>query len=469
MELPIYGIIVIVTGLVALYTSYRGVIYGIVVCSLFGATLALELGGISALPAQVFLGFFALRAFNMVGMKRLGDAFAMDKPGFWLLITCVWGAMGAVVLPRLLSGSTLVFPVDHSMSPGEMALLHPLVPASGNLSQALYCIADVVVYGCMYAFLKYRDAYRTLGNAVFLLTFLNVMAAIVDIASARAGIDVLSYLKTAHFSMLTGEEMGGLVRISGTFPEASAFAGFTLPLFAFCLNLWIVGYRPRLAGPLAIATGTSLLLSTSGTAYASFAGYMIVLLFSRPAFVARSAVARKWRMWAMVACAGGLGILYVTLFLPEIANAVTQFFSLTVGQKAGSGSGIERMSWNMQGITNFLDTYGIGVGLGSIRASSFLVVVVANLGVIGVICYGAFIGKSLLSPVSDHYPITERAICYAARHGMIATLIAASTSASVFELGPLFYLLAASASALSSRAPTSVARQKRWIARAAHE
>ena len=453
----------------ALYASYRGVVYGLVVYSLFGSALALQLGGVGVMPAQLFLAFFALRAFNFVGGKRLGDGFALDKPGFWLLANCLWGVMGAIVIPRLLRGSTLVFPVDRSGGGSDQLLLQPLGPVSGNLSQAVYCISDVVVYCCMYAFLKYRGAYRTLASAIFLLTFLDVLAGVIDIASHAVGIDVLSYVKTAQFSMLTGDELDGLVRISGTFPETSAFAGFTLPLVVFCLNLWVVGYRPRLAGALAIAAGILVLLSTSGTAYVGLGGYLIVMLFSRPGIVAAAAVARKQRMWVIVACAAVLGTLYVILFLPAVANAVTGFFDSTVMNKADSSSGVERMSWNTQGVTNFLDTYGIGVGLGSIRASSFLIVVLANLGVVGVICYGTFVARSLLAPVPTHYPLAERAVCYASRHSMIAALICASSSAGVFELGPYFYVLAAAAGALSLRAQRRVARRQGWIARGVHE
>ena len=73
-----------------------------------------------------------------------------------------------------------------------------------------------------------------------------------------------------------------------------------------------------------------------------------------------------------------------------------------------------------------------------------------------------FIGKALLSPVSAHYPPTERAVCHAARHGMIATLIVASLAAGVFELGATFYLFAAAASALSQRAPRRAPRRQEW-------
>lgn len=465
----IFGVAVFATGLAVLYTSFRGAIYWMAVYSLFGCTLALGLpGGIGIMPAQLFLVFFVMRAFNLAGGKQITSAFSLDKPGFWLLCTCLWGVVGAILLPRLLRGSTLVFPVDRTVV-GEV-LLQPLGPVSGNLSQAVYCIGDVVIYGCMYALLKYRGAYRALATGIFLLTFFDVLAGLIDVGTHAVGLDVMSVIKTAQYADMSGEEMGGLVRITGTFSEASAFSSFTLPLFVFCLNLWLVGYRPKLAGALAIAAGTLLLLSTSGTAYVGLGAYMVVQLFSRPGRVARGADARKRRMWIMAACAGLLGVLYVVIFLPSVANAVMDFVNLTVLGKADSSSGLERMSWNMQGVNNFLDTYGIGVGLGSIRTSSFLVVVLANLGVVGVVCYGLFLGKSLFAPLPTHYPHTERAVCLAARHSMIATLIVASVAAGVFELGSCFYLFAAAAAALPQRVPRRVPQAAQgWVAQGVHE
>jgi len=465
VELTIFGIIVFVTGMVALYTSHRAVIYGMAVYSLFGCALALGLGGIGILPPQLFLAFFALRAFNLVGWKKLGDAFSMDKPGFWLLCNCLWASVGAILLPRLLLGTTFVFPVDRST---DLILLQPLRPVSGNLSQVVYCIGDVVVYCCMYAFLKCRGAYRTFANAIFLLTLLDVLAGVIDAVSHIVGIDVLSLVKTAQFADLSGEELGGLVRISGTFSETSAFSTFTLPLFVFCLNLWLVGWRPKLAGALAVATGALMLLSTSGSAYVGMAGYLVVLVFSRPHLVARDAAVRKHRMWIISACMGVLGVLYVILFLPGVVDTLGQFVDAAILSKAGSSSGVERMSWNTQGMTNFFDTYGIGVGLGSIRASSFLVVLLGSLGIVGAVCYGMFVGKSLLSPMPAHYPITERAVCYAARHSMISALIVASTSAGVFELGSCFYLFAAAAGALSPLASRRVFRRQGRVASSAY-
>lgn len=471
MGLSVFGGIVIVTGLIALYGSYRWALYGIAVFSLFACASALALpGNIGILPANLFLAFFALRAFNLGGGRTFTNAFAIGTPGFWLLCTCAWGVFGAIVLPRALAGSTLVFTIDrNAIDPQQAQLLQPLAPVSGNLSQTVYCVGDLIVYCSACVFLRCRGAYRVLANAIFVLTALNVLAAVIDIVSHAAGIDVLSFVKTAQFADFSGDELNGLLRISGTFSETSAFAFFTLPLFAFSLNLWLLGYRPLLAGILAIASCVLLLISTSGTAYVGLGGYLAVLLFSRPGRVVRAGAARKQRMWVIVSCLGVLAALYIVLFLPAVVQVLSDFAESTVLGKMDSGSGIERMGFNSQALTNFFETYGMGVGLGSIRVSSFAMVLLGSLGAVGTVCYLVFLVKSLHTPIPRQIPFAERAVCYAARHGMIGGLIVAATSLSVFEMGVYFYLFAAAAGGLSSLAPRRVPRHNKLVVGGAHE
>lgn len=450
MGLSVFGIFVFVAGLLVLNASYRWAVCGMAVFSLFACASALTLpGGIAILPANLFLAFFALRAFNLGGGAALTSAIGIGKPGFWLFCTCAWAVVGAIALPRVLQGSTLVFTIDrNAVDPNQAELLQPLGPVSGNVTQTIYCVGDLVVYCCMCVFLRCRGAYRALANALLLLTALDVMAGVIDVASHAAGVDVLSVVKTAQFADLTGSELGGLVRISGTFSETSSFSYFTLQLFAFCLNLWLLNYRPKTAGTLAAASGLLLLLSTSGSAYVGLGGYLIVLLLSRPGRIARIADARKLRMWLILICAGILAALYMVLFMPTVVSALSDFVDATILSKADSQSGVERAGFNSQAMQNFMDTYGIGVGIGSIRVSSFVMVVVASLGVVGTLCYSIFLVKATLSPIQRHHAFADRAVAYAARHGVFAALIVASVNSAIFDLGACFYLMAAAGASL---------------------
>ncbi len=123
--------------------------------------------------------------------------------------------------------------------------------------------------------------------------------------------------------------------------------------------------------------------------------------------------------------------------------------------KASSQSGIERASWNAAALKNFFDTYGFGAGLGSVRASSFLVAVPANLGLPGVIFFGAFFWQALARAGRDGGP--EADLRVAARNGCLGLLLAAAVSGALVDLGLQFYFLAGLAS-------TGVARVARRAA-----
>ena len=116
--------------------------------------------------------------------------------------------------------------------------------------------------------------------------------------------------------------------------------------------------------------------------------------------------------------------------------------------KMSTDSGIERSSCNKQALQNLFDTFGFGVGNGSVRASSFPVGVLASLGVFGVLIFGMFFVKVLFSrtknktydPLDDAYRQAAKAVC-------VAWLITATTSGALIDLGLPSFAFAALACA----------------------
>ena len=147
-----------------------------------------------------------------------------------------------------------------------------------------------------------------------------------------------------------------------------------------------------------------------------------------------------WFLWSVAV----LGCLLL-LARPEIADRVSDFFSITLGRKLESSSGIERGSWNLQAWTNFLDLNGLGVGLGSARASSFALVLLSNLGALGTALFLGFIARVLIAP-KQALGDAAAPVARASRHAVLAVLIAVCVSGTVFDLGLAFYAFAAAAS-----------------------
>ncbi|MGH7093696.1 MAG: hypothetical protein ACREFB_09210, partial [Stellaceae bacterium] len=121
-----------------------------------------------------------------------------------------------------------------------------------------------------------------------------------------------------------------------------------------------------------------------------------------------------------------------------LSNMVDQ----TVIDKLASRSGVEREMWNAQALVNFADTHGFGAGDGSVRASSFPIAVLGNIGVIGAVTYALFLFR-LLCGRRDRWTAPFPATCQsAARWACFAQLVGASVAGSFIDLGLPFFIFA---------------------------
>jgi hypothetical protein len=445
--------VILVMGVMA---TEPWLIYFQVGLCLFGATSALALpalGGATITPASLFLPFFVIRSYLGAGWSWMSRA--TPRAVIWLGLLVLWAVVSAVFLPRAFAGTTQILTVDRTTSELKV-MLFDLRPVSGNITQTAYLVGNFFVFLAARSMLIDARRMRWFANAVLGLAVFNIAAAILNLAEFWLRLpSVLAYVRNANYAVFEAYEEAGLVRIQGTFGETSAFSAFTLPLFAFATQCWLSGPRSRYSGCVAVILLALLLSSTSGTAYTGLALYLLCLCVAlmRRAFVGDlprpTALLGVFAVFATCVCV-------VVAFAPNVVHRISEFFEFTVVNKLTSDSGLERSSWNRQAWQNFLDTYAIGVGLGSARASSFLLVLLSNLGVIGGLIFIGFASEILRgrqSPAAD--------IGNASRHAALAALIVAGIADTVFDLGILFYLFAAAASASAHEPLPAVARRAR--------
>jgi len=193
-----------------------------------------------------------------------------------------------------------------------------------------------------------------------------------------------------------------------------------------------------------------LVLSTSSTAYVTLAVFSIIVLagcvrrmFTREASRQQIAYACVVPILLLLALAGAM-------LVPAAWTTLSGLFDATIANKLATQSGIERLRWNHQALVAFFDTLGAGAGVGSVRASSFVVAVLANCGVLGCLLFAAFLVAVIIPQRPSVPQCAENRIARAGAHACLALLMAASISAAGVDLG-LFFSIFAAASANSRR------------------
>ena len=356
------------------------------------------LGGLSLTPAPVLGTLLVLRtALAGRGARvMLTDALL---PRRMLLLTLFWAVAVVITLfmPAILAGRVLVIPVRAAwMGPV------PLIPSAQNLSQLGYLTVSVLLALAFAVILREPEGRRRAFGALCLGGWVAVATGLMDYASLRLPLEaVLAPFRTASYALLVSDQALGGKRVVGLMPEASSFGllclGF-LSLLCF-LRRGLDGERraglPVLLGLLAVCVW----LSTSSAAYVGLALLGIVLAVDwvwRAAGLRRGAPGRHGLAAEAWVAGGALAaVMLVLVVFPAGPERLVAGFDAMVLQKPSSSSYLERSQWTATSWRALLASWGLGVGVGSTRASSSIVAVAAGTGLLGAALYLAFVAQTL--------------------------------------------------------------------------
>jgi hypothetical protein len=459
MSFEILGFLTVVIGLACLAAPVGWAFTILFVSTVFGSAAAFNLpslGGASVLVPSLFLLFFGLRTFLAFGEQQFFAAFSFPRAGFVLLVLTTFGVASAVFFPRLFEGAAQTMIVERTLGGLSIISLQPLHFSSSNITQTVYAVGGLICFAFTFAFFRRTAAPSIFVTAVLIVSIVNLCFAVLDLVTYFSHTEyLLDFVHTANYALLTDNEKGGLKRISGSFPETSAFADFTLVLFGITASLWLDRIRSRLTGIVALLSLTALVLSTSATALVGLGAVLPVLVFRSLAASRREPGAGRPLFLFAMAVTIPMIILFVPLFMPDVGNSLSEFFNEVVLSKADSDSGRERFMWNAMAYQSFLDTSGLGAGLGSARASSYALVLLSNLGVEGAVIFAIFVLVILAANTRPRLWVSAEAsaVARASKVGLLAALATALTSGTVYDLGELFYILAGTVAALTSPLP----------------
>ena len=451
MSVEPIGLVTLLIGLVCLLLGYRVAATTLVAAGLFGSAAAFIIGSANIQPGHMFLAFVALATLTrrreaLAAMRALSPS----EPGFWFACLVLYGLLTAYLLPRILAGATQIIPLG-STAFEDTGFTVPLSPVSSNFTQSVYMGANLLCFAMTVAIASTASGFRAILTGLMAFSVGNIIFALLDLGTYATGTqDLLGFMRNAQYTLHTDVEVSGMKRIVGSFTEASSFARSTLGILGLTGTLWLCAYKPVWTGTIALVSLALLILSTSST---GLVGAPIVLLLLYWTALGRSGVKSGGRYSSLaVLCAPLLAIaLALILFIdPTTSAMIIDYVNLAVLDKATSDSGVERSSWNAVALQNFLDTWGIGVGLGTVRASSFLLALLANVGLPGAIFYGVFAATALLRS-RGHTRSFPADIRLAARNACFGLILGDLLVSPVIDQGLFFYVLAGIASAMPER------------------
>lgn len=448
MSIPPVGVFTLIIGILCLISGYRATAIAFGVMTVFGGAAAVMIGGAGIQPGHLFVGFLALATLtHREKMKVAINALAFPHPAFWLLCLLTYGVIVGYFAPRLWAQTMDIIPLGSSEYP-ETGGAVPLGPVSSNFTQAIYNTANIVTFVVIVGMASTMAGFRAATSAALAFASANLFFGIADLVTYGTPIqELFSYIRNAPYAFHDEAIVAGVKRVVGSWPEASTFAGVSLGVVGFTGTMRICGRYSKLTGFLFLLTSIMVIRSTSS---AGLFGLPVCLAILYVTCFFRCGGQTGTRMSAGVVLFAPMIVILIGMVIvmnEDIFRQLYAYFDLLLFSKATSASGVERGMWNAYGWNNFIESYGLGVGLGTSRTSSFVIALLSNVGIPGVIFFGLFFLTAFY--MKRGTPRTfEGDVRLAGRNGCLCLLIGASVSGSTVDTGLLFFVMAGLATAV---------------------
>lgn len=377
-----------------------GLLYLLMITGAFGSLQMLPFsGGVNLLPQSACAALFVCKALIHRGNIVRGLESALDPQRMILFSAFVgYAVFGALVLPRAFLGLFEVVPISAPISGTDI-----LRPASGNFTQSCYIMLS---YGTALTFSMIgqsalvRIHYR---RALLWAAYVLVITGLVDLITYVLHIGaVLEPFRTATYSFLVDVEAEGSKRVVGLMPEASTFGTACVGLMGslvFLRSSYEKGLEQILVLVAIALLGAMTILSTSST---GVVGLIVLVFVYGVDFLYRVFDARNARRdqlnWEFAAIFLAAFVTFTGIVLkPNLLDPVYAMVDGLIFEKTKSASYAERTMWTRIGWHAFLDTAGMGAGLGSIRVSNWAVSILGSTGLFGAMLMFGFIAQQLLT------------------------------------------------------------------------
>ncbi|MDR3508846.1 MAG: hypothetical protein P4L64_13200 [Caulobacteraceae bacterium] len=476
MSIP--AVIFWILAIFALFSPPVVAVYLFLGTAAFGALAVVPpdmVGGTNILPQATAALILAARVFADRRSRIFMFNAAKDLRGFGLeALFVVFAIIAAIALPRIFAGRVFTVSMRSALETAQA-----LQPTASNLAQATYLLINLIAGLSLFAFLADDEGGRRreqVLTAVLTSGVILALSGILDSASvfSPALKDFVTAFKNANYELFFETSVLHVHRITGFFPEASAFGAAAVGLGGL-----IYFIRPAFRSDLArtvLCPLTSLTLialaafSTSSTAYLGLGVFAIAVLARLIYRIVKTGTVRGMELDAALGFVLAAMFVGILVFAPDFTRAPLSILDKMVLQKTQSGSFSQRSFWNRVAMQAFFDTYGLGVGPGGARTSNWLVAILSNTGVLGFVLMGGFVVVSYLHRAIEGSR-RSAALMTGAKYGFIvflATEVAAGTTIDPgLLLATIMALMIGSSARVARYAPARPVVRRRVVRREA--
>ena len=338
----------------------------------------------------------------------------------WLFLFVVVGVAGALALPRLFEGAVRVLPPREGLDSGFTV---PLAKSGTNYIQAFYLLCVFFLFASLRFLIEKGVVDRSsVIKGICYGAGLSVLLGTYQVLAYHSGLPWPASVLNSNIGVaqLLNQTAFGIKRMSATFLEPSQMSMHFLGAF----GLIAFGLRRKVLGLWLMA---ALVMSTSSTAYVGLA--LLLLIWISLDLPTR---ARKvWPVAILSIVVIGIGVLIDQIYFDSAFSDALLF------NKIGSASGQSRLYADELALRTLFESFGLGAGVGSARASSLPATLLATVGIPGFVCFSAVVWVVLAQANLDKTD-DGRAVFF----GLIGLLIGWGLSIPDLNF-PLFWLLAA--------------------------
>lgn len=419
----------------------------------FGMFAAVAFGGLSLILAN-FLAMLTtlVLCIRFFSNRGLSHSLRLPSAGGYLVVYALYSLFSAIVLVRIFQGQFLVFPMNVTFQSTQVSVFFPstmvpLWPTKSNISQSFYILLSAGFFIAAVQVFRQRSL-RFAETGLVWAASINCLLGFFDFLQLD---EVLNVVRTADYALANQHTVAGFERIVGGYSEASIFGASSAGLAGYFMMSYLIGYHTR-DGLLALGNLACAAMALSSTAFLAICTSVVIILLHSWVFIDRN-LSRKAGHVLVIATASSVAVICLLIMFTSAAELASDLLDRLVFSKRGSLSGLERAAWAQAGTEAFFQTWGLGAGAGSLRASGLLPVLLGSVGLPGALAFLGFMLHSVGKPMKSKNREARR-VFYASRVSALTLLSSMLVSATSPD--PTLLLMAVTAVAVATREKEAV-------------